>query len=355
MAMPARTAGPLPDPQSGRRAAVRRGVAGLLLLGAAAVIGGCSSPPQTPVVTITAAGDYGASDRAAEVLALAEGLRPDVHMALGDLSYAEVAPEQAWCAFVDAATGGSLRLALLAGNHDSADSADGRIEEFRRCLPNRLPSAVGDYGREYTIDLPAEAPLVRIVAASPNLTFDDGRWEYRPDDRHGRWLVEAIRGAREDGIDWIVVAAHVPCLSAGVHACPDPRDFTDTVLSEGVDVVLHGHEHSYARTHQLAVDLDDCPRLIVNGFDAACVADDDGEFAAGAGTVFATIGTGGTALREIPADDPELAYFGALSGSNRQPSHGVLQLRVTPAEIAGQFFSTQADGFRDSFTISRAR
>ena len=48
-------------------------------------------------------------------------------------------------------------------------------------------------------------------------------------------------------------------------------DLLTVIEREGVDVVLHGHEHAYGRTHQLAVDPGDCPRLIVNGFDAAFI------------------------------------------------------------------------------------
>jgi hypothetical protein len=327
-----------------------RGRRGLAVLSAtAALLAGCSSSPADPSVTITAAGDIGATPQAAAVFALADDLQPDVHLALGDLSYGEIVPETAWCAFVDEAVGPGFPMALLAGNHDSADDTDGRIEAFRECLPNRMPGMVGDYGREYTLDLPAGAPLVRIIAASPGLTFDDGRWDYRPQDRHGRWLGQAIDEARQQGIAWIVVAAHIPCLSVGVHDCPDSRDFTDTALAERVDLVLHGHEHSYGRTHQLALNPDGCPRLVIAGYAPGCVADADGRFAAGRGTVFATVGTGGTALREIARDDPELPYFGAVSDA----SHGVLRLHATPEELTASFEATGTGGFTDAFTIAK--
>lgn len=331
--------------------------AGAIALAAGAlVLTACSEPPKPdqPVVTMTAAGDIGASDAAAAVLGLADGLDPDAHLALGDLSYGQLAPERAWCDFVQAATRPDFPLALLAGNHDSADADDGRIEEFRACLPNRLPGVVGDYGREYLLDLPAEDPVVRIIAASPNLTFDDGRWNYRSEDEHGRWLADSIAQARQDEVPWVVVAAHVPCLSVGVHRCPDPRDFTEQLLAARVDLVLHGHEHSYGRTHQLALGAQ-CAELVVDGFEPGCLADTDDRYDAGAGTVFATVGTGGTALRDLPADDPEAGYFAATSGANLQPAHGVLRLVATPRVLQASFEPTVPGSFADTFRIERAR
>lgn len=325
---------------------------------AALVLVGCQAAapeaalPETTVV-VTAAGDYGASPQAAQVLGLAAGLDPDVHLALGDLSYGQVRPEAAWCSFVADAAGEDFPIALLAGNHDSADNDDGRIEEFRRCLPYRGPGASGDYGREYVIDLPAAQPLVRLIQTSPALTFADGRWDYRSDDAHGRWLAQAIAAAREQGIAWVVVSAHIPCLSVGVHSCPDMGDFIDTVLRQRVDLVLNAHEHSYGRTHQLATDPTRCPSLAVDTFDPGCVIDTDETFAAGAGTVFATVGTGGIALRDVPGDDPESGYFAALSGRNREPAHGVLQLRITADLLSASFVPTAAGAFTDAFTIRR--
>ena len=326
------------------------------IVAALAVAAGCSAAtepaPDTGVV-ITAAGDIGASDNALQVWQLARSLHPDVHLALGDLSYAELTPESAWCDAVAAAVGPDFPLELLAGNHDSLDERDGSIEAFTACLPNRVAGMSGDYGREYTIDLPARDPVVRIVAASPNLTFADGRWEYRTDDAHDRWLSGAIRDARSKGVAWVVVAAHFPCPTVGVHTCPPVTDFYHRVMAEGADVVLHGHEHAYQRTYQLREGSPQCPRLPTDAFDEACIADRGPVFAAGAGTVFATAGTGGTALRDVDLGNPAAGYFAALSGRNADPAHGVLRITADRQELRAQFVSTVPGAFADSFTIQR--
>ena len=47
--------------------------------------------------------------------------------------------------------------------------------------------------------------------------------------------------------------------------------------------------------------------------------------AKGAGTVFATVGTGGVELRDVNAADTEAPYFAASSGLNANPTCGVAE------------------------------
>ena len=167
---------------------------------------------------------------------------------------------------------------LIAGNHESLDVNDGQINDFSACLPNQIPGVVGTYGREYYMDLPKGAPLVRVINASPALTFEDGKWTYATGDAHYNWVSAAIDSGRAKGARWIVVTAHIPCLSVGIYSCPANRDFYNLMLSKKVDLVLHGHEHAYMRTHQLRAGVTGCSALAVGSFDADCVADSDSSF-----------------------------------------------------------------------------
>jgi len=72
---------------------------------------------------------------------------------------------------------------------------------------------------------------------------------------------------------------------------------------------------------------------------------------AGAGTVFATVGTGGIALRDVNATDSEAGYFAAWSGANSQPSYGLLDLSITTDELSASFGATSGS-FTDAFTIA---
>ncbi|HET8987695.1 MAG TPA: metallophosphoesterase [Humibacillus sp.] len=302
-------------------------------------------------VHFTAAGDYSASAAAGSVLEAVGASDPDLHLALGDLSYGRAGQEDQWCRFVTERVGADIPFELLAGNHES-DGSNGNFADFAACLPNRLPGLVGDYPREYYVDVPRESPLVRFVMVSPALTFPDGTWGYTEGSAHLAWTEKAITSARAAGVPWVVVGMHKPCLSTGVHSCDGGPDLMHLLVSERVDLVLSGHEHIYERTRQLA-EGPECPRVTIGTFTPACVVDDGDALVAGAGTVFTTVGTGGTALRSTSASDTEAPYFASASGANDNPTHGYVDVRVTPTEMRLSFVRTEGGTFSDAFALTR--
>lgn len=303
-------------------------------------------------VHLTAAGDFGARANTAAVLDKVAQLSPDAMLALGDLSYQDVTTEQQWCDYVKAKVGQDSAFQLLSGNHESLDVHDGDINDYSACLPNQIPGIVGTYGRQYYMDFPKGAPLVRVIDASKDLTFEDGKWTYANGDARYNWLSAAIDDGRAKGAKWIVVSTHIPCLSVGEYACPTNKDFYDLMLSKKVDLVLHGHEHGYMRTNQLRTGTAACPKLAVGTFNSNCVVDSDSSFTAGQGTVFATVGTGGTPIRDVNMADPEAPYFAAVSGLNRDPSYGVLDMHATDTTFTGNFVAALGSG-TDSFTLTK--
>jgi 3',5'-cyclic AMP phosphodiesterase CpdA len=332
----------------------------LLLSGVAA----CAAVPQAddPVpsatkaqaggeLRFTASGDYGSSAAAAGVLEAVGRSGSDVHFALGDLSYGRAGEEGQWCRLVSERVGATPPVELLAGNHES-DGENGNIADFAACLPNRLAGLVGDYPREYYVDLPRTDPLVRFVMISPALTFPEGRWDYTTGSSHLDWTATAIEGARSAGVPWVVVGMHKPCLSVGNYACDVGADLLNLLVSQRVDLVLTGHEHLYQRTHQLA-EGPGCETVTIGSFTPACVAARGNELVAGAGTLFATVGTGGTALRAPKPADTEAPYFAAVSGAGDDPTHGFAQAHVTPTQMQVSFVGSGDGTFSDGFTLTR--
>ena len=161
-----------------------------------------------------------------------------------------------------------------------------------------------------------------------------------------------IDEARAAGIRWVVVAAHIPCLSVGGYTCPTPRDFVDLMMAKKVDLVLSGHEHAYMRTHQLRSGVTGCSRLTVGSTNTACIADRDSSYTAGAGTVWATVGTGGVPLRNVSGSDSEAGYFASYAGANRSPSYGVLDLRISSGQLTAAFLPAIGT-HRDQFSLTR--
>jgi hypothetical protein len=302
-------------------------------------------------VSVAALGDVAATSRSSEVLNLIPTLGTAATFVVGDLSYGPTGQEQAWCDFVTARVGAGYPFELLAGNHEM-NGQNGHINDFSACLPNQLPGLIGTYGRQYFVDVPRNAPSVRFVMISPNLAYPDGTWSYAKGTARYQWTANAIDGARAAGIPWVVVGMHYPCLSMGGYGCAAGADITHLMVDKRVDIVLNGHEHGYQRTKQLAHGPG-CAAVPIGVFASDCVVDADDTLTAGAGTVFATIGTGGVSLRDINVSDPEAPYFRAWSGANIEPTHGLLQLSATADALAAQFRAAGTGTFRDSFTITR--
>lgn len=298
---------------------------------------------------VTAAGDYSASSAAAAVFGRIGTIKPDFHVALGDLSYGVTGEEQSWCDLVTANTGAGFPFELIAGNHES-NGLNGNINDFSACLPNQLPGIVGTYGRQYYVDVPEINPIARFVFISPGIEFRDGWWDYSAGSSRYNWAAAAIDGARAASIPWVVAGVHMPCLSMGNYVCPSGEAINNLLVSKKVDIVLNGHEHLYQRTKQLSLGTN-CTGITQGTYNASCVSDADNSLSKGAGTVFATVGTGGTALRNVNTADTEAPYFAAYSGLNLNPSHGLLDVRFTDTSLTAQFVATSG-AFTDSFTIA---
>jgi PKD repeat protein len=325
---------------------------GLVMAGVLSLTVPVGSAPDEPILRFTAAGDYGAGANARAVFAKVGELAPDAHFAVGDLSYGTAGQEQAWCDLVIQGVGTGFPFELVAGNHES-NGQNGNINDFSACLPNQLPGLVGTYGRQYYVDVPAAAPLVRYVMISPGLTFPDGAWSYAAGSTRYNWTAAAIDGARAAGIPWVVVGMHKPCLSVGEYACDPGADLTNMLVAKKVDLVLSGHEHLYQRTKQLALGAG-CSSITPGTYTPGCVVDADNDLVKGAGTVMATPGTGGVGLRDVHTNDPEFAYFAATSGANENPTFGVLGVSATADVLTATFQRAAGGTFTDAFTITRS-
>ncbi len=294
--------------------------------------------PAYPSFVMTAAGDYGASGETERVLNMVREEKPALHLMLGDLSYDEIVPESAWCQFVLRYIKKTPTL-IVAGNHES-DGQNGLIENFTRCLPPKLSSIQGDYGKEYFADYPEKKPLVRFIMISPNLTFSTKEtYSYATSTVHFAWLAHAISDARQKKIPWIVVGMHEVCISAGDKECEIGEDLLNYLLREKVDVVLQGHSHTYQRSRQLTC-------IKAGQLKVSCIADSmQNYYEKGKGSVMVIAGTGGGKIREVDPEDAEVGYFSMLNNE-----YGILRIEVTRDMLDASFKSID-NRMLDSFMI----
>ncbi len=324
-------------------------LAGLLGLTAAAVLP-AQGAGTVPTVHLLAAGDFNQTAASAAVFDAMKVAAPDAALALGDLSYRST-PEELWCDYAVSHLGAGFPFELVSGNHES-NGLNGNINNFSSCLPNQLPGLVGTYGRQYYVDVPRGAPLVRVVMISPNLPYPDGVWSYAAGTPRYSWTAAAIDGARAAGVPWVVVGMHEPCLSMGAYGCGVGSDLMNLLAAKRVDLVLTGHEHGYQRTKQLATSTA-CPAIPVGVVGATCIVDSGDALAAGAGTVFATVGTGGTPLRPMDPADSEAGYFRSYSGSTTDPAYGFLDVSATADRLDARFVPVLGATFADAFSLTK--
>jgi hypothetical protein len=348
----------------------------LVLLGCAALLVACTSsdPDQgdrqhergslaagetARTFTFAAAGDHGANRDTAAALAKLDRWSAEFYLALGDLDYDQTSSDRAWCDYVHErlpSKGARFPFQVLVGNHEQDGGPDGRIGRFARCLPDRLDSRPGPrsrYGAEYAFTYPRSNPTAKVIMIAPNLTVDGERHTYLPGSPHRRWLVRQIDRAREDGIRWVVVGMHFPCVSAGAaHGCDAGPEILNLLVRKRVDLVLAGHNHIYERGKQLRVGRNGCRRIRPGRFDRDCVVPGwrDGVYRKGAGTLLVTAGTFGGRAQGANRDDPERRYFAVVDGD----ALGFARYVVRPGRIHGRFVSTGGDQ-ADTFDIVARR
>jgi hypothetical protein len=308
-----------------------------------------ANDPET--VTIAVAADIGSDDRARATLDAMAAAQPDLHLALGDLSYAGPGSEQDWCELVRSKVGLVVPVQIVAGNHEDDTGEDGSIQRFAECLPDRMNSE-GVYGRQYYFDI---GKLARVIMISPDLTIDGEHYFYGGGTPHEQWLVEAIDGARADGVTWVIVAMHKTCISVGEYYCHLYQEGLDLLIEKRVDLVLSGHDHTYQRSKQIAAGRPGCRQVVIDEHDPACVVDDgsDDEYRKGAGPVFVIAGMGGGDLYDVHRDDSEAGYFAAVMGRNEQPRWGFASVTVDEDALELQFSPSSPGEFSDRFTIRR--
>jgi len=331
--------------------------------------GGGGTPTPTPTTTPTptdwaptptpgpgstfsfgVAGDWGQNSNTTAVLNALRNSGANFAIALGDFSYINGNSETNWCNFVKASVGGGYAFELISGNHEDA-VRDGQINNYADCLPHRLTPLTGLYGKQYYFDYPTGSPLARFINISPGLTFpDDGSYTYSAGSARYNWVRDAIDGARSAGIRYVVVSMHKYCISLVSGSCEAGADLMNLLVSKKVDLYLQAHDHAYSRSKQLALKSG-CGSITPGSFKSNCVVDSDNQFAYGAGTVIATVGTGGVGINSQDPSDPEAGYFSTYQGSNSNPTFGFLKLTISPTSISAQFVRGSGGSFTDAFTI----
>ena len=321
-----------------------------------------SNPSTTPTqsaadtITFTAVGDFGATNNTSAVLNTIATSGSSFHLALGDLSYGALRPESSWCDYVKSRVGPTFPFELISGNHDSGQIAsEGNINNFVTCLPDRIGTITGIYGKEYYFDYPAAAPLARFILISPKINFvTGGAYSYADGSSHYNWVQNAIDSARAAGIPWVIVGMHKLCIGVAGHTCDIEPALFNLLIRKKVDLILQAHNHNYQRSKQLALSTS-CTSLAGNSYNSSCVVDDgaDDLYTKDTGSVIMIAGMGGHELYNINSTDPDNGYFARLMAANANPTHGIVRFTLSNTRLTSEFVRASGGDFRDTFSISR--
>ena len=299
--------------------------------------------------TFTAAGDYGYNTNTDRVLNKIGEIGPDFHLTTGDMNYMKAGDEEEWCAYVKERVGADLPFELLSGNHES-DGQNGLIDNFVKCLPNKIEGVSGEYGKQYFFDYPSEDPFARFILISPTLKFQSGeRYDYSPGSKRFGWLQSAVEGAKQKRMSWVIVVSHKDCFSPGRNDCVVGSELMNYLISN-VDIILQSHSHIYARSKPLKCVVAGSRGMV---WDENCVAKNELEsvMKKGNGAIAFSVGTGGQSVREVDTNSEIVNYLAKYMGSNVSPSFGVLKFEVARDQIRGEYVSA-VGSFFDSFVIN---
>jgi hypothetical protein len=307
----------------------------------------------TGSIVVTVAGDYGANFHTDRTLDGIRQVAPDFALTTGDLGYTDKPTEQEWCDYVKSHVG-DIPFEIIAGNHEG-DGMPLHINNFIKCLPNKLPGVVGEYGKQYYVDYSAESAsstkpaTARFIMISPEIKIDGETYSYKPGTERFKWLKSAVDDARAQKVRWVIAVMHKDCITPGLYACSIGPELMN-YLTGSVDLVVHSHNHAYGRTKQLKCVVAG-QRGVVYTTDCAVENKLSNVYEKGAGAVALVVGTAGRPLRNIDYSDSIVNYYETTMGLNRTPMFGFVRLTITDKELRGDFIGVEGEGFSDTFVI----
>ncbi len=281
---------------------------------------------QTALATsdtrIVAAGDWHCTEDAAKAVNVANSLKPQLILGLGDYSSTET--ESCWVNLskpVDSIT------KIAFGNHDNEN--DG--------LANAYLNHYGLLKQFYSFDI----RNVHVLTMATEEEFGAGSEQYN-------FVVNDLRNSANDpNIKWIIVTMHNPIYTSP-NGCSDSSCESDEELSElyhplfdkyGVDIVLQAHVRNYQRSFPLEFNQE-------SPLNPTVTSTSKGEYKNPNGAIFAIVGTGGGELKhELEGTSTFMAY-------QQDTKFGILDLHFSDNILEGKFIATDGSTM-DHFSLSK--
>jgi hypothetical protein len=278
-----------------------------------------------------AAGDFGCGDEPNRTF---EGMikkNPELTLALGDLSYNKSA--LCWInSVIPLEIEGTVKITF--GDHDLT------TKMFK----------YNDYLRHFNMTKPYYSFNYQNIHFLAMTTAKNSIIPYQKGSEQYNFVEEDLSNARNNkSTDWIVVYSFRPFYSSiTAHSGQQILAGTYHPLFDkyGVDIVLQAHSHNYQRTFPLRYN--ETSQLPV--FHPIIADKHDTEYNEPNGTIFLTVGTGGTELHKFSGSPIYIA--------DQFESHGFLNVDIASSKkgltLMGTFYENTNMNKKDHFIITKS-
>ena len=271
-----------------------------------------------------AVGDFGCSNNAEKTVSNIKGIKPELVLPLGDLSYDKSA--NCW---LDLISPFSNKLSVTLGFHDVNDGVP-KLNQYEKAFDFSKPYGSFDYRHVHFLTIASES-------------------QYQAGSAQYNFIIEDLKKASENkDIDWIIVTSYGPFYSSPTthKAEKDLRDIYHPIFEKyGVDLVLQAHNHNYQRTYPISYNSagDSSNPIVSNQVTTGYNGDTKG-------AIFAVVGTGGESFYPLASQAPYVAtqFDGKFGFLNIDISNGNPHTKLT-----GTFYDNKGGEVADQFTIDK--
>jgi hypothetical protein len=271
---------------------------------------------------IVASGDWHCTSDAQKTVNLAESMKPQLILGLGD--YSSEKTKDCWVNLIKPVAS-ITKIAI--GNHD--DHYDGLADSY-----------LNHYGLSkqfYSFDI----KNIHVLTMATEENFEVGSEQYN-------YVVNDLRNAANNpDTKWIVVTLHHPFYSSP-NECSLSDCAGDEELSKayhplfdkyGVDLVLQAHVRNYQRSYPLDFNQESPSKPIVT-------STSKGEYKNPDGIIFAIVGTGGGELKhDLDGQSPFMAY-------QQDSKFGILDMSFSDNKMDAKFVANDG-ATMDHFSIAK--
>lgn len=229
---------------------------------------------------VAAVGDWGCNDNTKNTLKNISSKKPELILALGDLSYQRTA--ECWLEIISSVDN---ITSIVRGDHDNDFRTSQYMEHFN------MSSEYYSFNHFN----------IHFMIMSTELPYEQGSKQY-----------EFVKSDLENtvtnsSINWIIIAYHQPAYISpndcqGCNPRVTLRDVYHPLFDRyNVDLVLQAHSHNYERSYPILYNNEDSESPIIVNSSKNNNNFDINNFH---GTVFATVGTGGAELHNFELKAP---------------------------------------------------